>query len=95
LDKVVQGRQRQTAFQRRLPRRRLTLTGQQAVSEDNLFDVSCRNAGARDSRLDRYAAQIRGGQRREVAQEPPDRRPCGGNDDNRIVMHVRWFPGGR
>ena len=77
-------RLRQTGFQHRLARRRLTLTRHQAVADQGLIDQVGGNAGALDRGLNRRGTQLPGCQAGEIAEQTTDRRACGRNDDNGI-----------
>ncbi len=47
-----------------------------------------RNAGALERCLDRDAAEIAGGQGREIALQAADRRPRGADDHDWVVVHL-------
>ena len=69
---VVPAPLRQSRAERRLPRRRLALSGRQHAAHQHFGDIVGREAGAPDRCLDRDAAEFR---RRTTATARPESRP--------------------
>ena len=84
----------QTGAAQGLARRRLALTGHQAVAEQHFVDGVAGHAGALDGGLDGHGAQLPGGQGGEVAEQAADGRARGGDDDDGISHGGLLFRGG-
>ncbi|KGC57475.1 acetyl-CoA acetyltransferase domain protein [Burkholderia mallei] len=89
VDRRAADRQRQLRAERRLPRRRLPLPGGQHAAHHRLVDLLRLQARALERRGDRGRAQLRCGERRELALKARDRRARRRCDDDRILINSR------
>ena len=83
--------ERQARAERRLTRGRLALSRRQHAAHDGFVDLLGFHARALDRRPDRGGAELRRGQRREIALKRGHRRARRRDDDDRIVCVSLMF----
>ena len=79
---------RDAGAHRRLTRGVLPGTGGQHLADEHRVDGVRRDAALLERAADRDAAELHGGERRELALESPLRRARGGDDDDVVVVHA-------